>query len=237
MQNRIYSSQFMVVFSLTSTLILLVTNFANSSQTTVWINPTVKEIIYKEDHLPLLKILPSKKQIQDCDSLLATINSGVDLNETREQKEFNSYWKCLVRAILDHGVAPSKSRFNLSQAGKQIFQHLDLASVRSSLAPRRPNKHYYLRDFTFALKHISATSLSLSTTLKKEDGFYYNFKILATGDFLHDGMLDLLVAFNDDAILRTYNSFQILILSWSYNSKSIIAVDAVSFLQELEKKR
>ncbi|SFK42230.1 hypothetical protein SAMN04488082_12363 [Desulfomicrobium apsheronum] len=231
MPKQISSFQLLLVFSLSSVFVPILANFAHSSQTIVWANPTIKELIYKENCLPSLKIAPNEKPIHNCNSLVRAINSGVDLGETKERKEFNSYWKCLVRAVAERGIAAERSRFDLSKAGTQIFQRLDLASVRSSLAPRRPSTHYYLRDFIFASKQMNATSLTLDTAPPGEDGFYYNFEILATGDFLRDGMLDLLVTFTDDATLGTYHSVQVLILSWPYDKESITAVEAIQFLQ------
>jgi hypothetical protein len=143
-----------------------------------------------------------------------------------ENREFGAYAMCLASAVAKNGGAPSATRFNLDKPGPQILAHLDLASVRSSLAQRRPAVHYFLSDFRFSLIRVAPLSVELAT-----DSFRYCFDVLAAGDFRHSGSTELLVRFSDRAIEGTYDSTAILILTWPPDQDTIEAADAVDFLR------
>ncbi len=192
------------------------------------LNPSFKHYLSNIcERLPPLPGPPGSTQIGNCAELIAAIASGVDINERKERKEFGAYSMCIASAVVGTGAGASASRFDLHQAGKQIAAYLDLASVRSSLAPQRPATHYFLSNFQFKSIHVDPYSVKLAT-----DHFRYNFDVLAAGDFRHSGSRELLVRFTDRAIGGSYDSATILILSWPLEQDVIEATDAIDYLRD-----
>lgn len=175
---------------------------------------------------PALPAHQGTPSIRSCRDLLAALQAGTDLSAPRESLEFAAYSDCLAGAVAEGGRGAADSRFNLHQAGQQILTHLDLASVRSSLAPRRPGPHYFLTDFNFKSVQVQPHSVTLAS-----DAFLYRFMVLAAGDFRHTGAGELLVRFTDQATGGSYDSTAIFILGWRPDADTIEATDAVDYLR------
>ncbi len=58
-------------------------------------------------------------------------------------------------------ASPRESSLGAGDAGERIYRDLDLASLASSLAPRRPAQHYRLQDFKFDYVQIEPLSVVL----------------------------------------------------------------------------
>lgn len=181
--------------------------------------------------LPPLPRASGAAPIQNCNDLLAVLRQHADIDELREQPHFSAYMPCLVAAVIRHGKPPQFWSFDLDRAGIQIFSALDLNSVRSSLAPRRPSEHYRLADFKWSARRVEPHSLRLATP-----DFRYDIDVLAAGDFQGTGQAELLVRLKDQAFAGTYDATSILILSWPPGRAAIEATDAVEFLGKTPSK-
>jgi hypothetical protein len=165
--------------------------------------------------------------LRSCADLIDALRSSKDLGEVPELPRFNEYVDCLTVTLLAEGRGARDSSFDLHRAGETIYRDLDLASVRSSLAPRRPAEHYRLRDFKQASVEIGRLSVSLHL-----DGFSYEFKVLALGDFQHLGQTELLIRFTDRATQGgSYNRSSLLVVDVSPQSPAVVAVDAMDVLR------
>jgi hypothetical protein len=177
--------------------------------------------------LPSLPGNQGEPVIRSCTDLLAALRAGVNLGERMEFPQFNAYSNCLAEAVIAQGQGTSISRFDLSQTGRLILTRLDLANVPSSLAPRRPAKHYRLVDFKFSSQRVAPLELELG-----DDGFTYRFEVLAVGDFRHIGAEELLMRLIDRATDGgTYNRSSLFVLDWAPNNEAIIATDVLGLLR------
>lgn len=177
--------------------------------------------------VPALPVLPGAPPIGDCAQLIAVLRSNADLGERAEMPQFNAYALCIAAALAADARQPTgASRFDRNSAAAQIVAHLDLASVRSSLAPRRPAAHYTLSDFRFESTKLEPLSVELVG-----QGFRYRFDVLAMGDFSGAGGQQSLVKFTDRALGGTYDRSTILVLSWPTGQVSITATDGLDLLR------
>lgn len=177
--------------------------------------------------LPVQPANGAAPAITTCEQLLAFLRSGADPGERLESPAFNAYVDCLASAVIDAArPAPGPSRFDPGQAGRQIFDNLDLAHVASSLAPRRPAEHYRLRDFSFRSTRIEPLSVELLS-----EGFRYRVDVLAAGDFRRRGDAGLLVRLSEKALAGSYDRSTLWVLEWAPGGDRIDAFDALDLLR------
>ncbi len=85
-------------------------------------------------------------ELHSCDDLIAAIGAGKDLREITELPQFNACVDCMAVTLVAEDRGARDARFDVRHAGERISRDLDLASVASSLAPRRPAPHYRVTD-------------------------------------------------------------------------------------------
>ena len=176
--------------------------------------------------LPTVRDERSGLQLQSCGDLLEALRTGKDLGEIPERRAFTAYERCVRDALTSHGQGDRNGRLALARVGDQIYRDLDLATVRSSLAPRRPAEHYRLRDFKFDTVRVDALSVELT-----DGAFSYAVDVLAIGDFRHRGQAELLVRFTDRATRGgSYDRTTLLVLDIAPDSGTITATDALDVL-------
>jgi len=169
---------------------------------------------------------PRGVPITTCNELLTQLRSGFDLGEQRERREFAAWSNCLAGGVIAGARPSGRNTFDLQHAGQQILMRLDLATVPSSLAQRRPAEHYRLTDFQFSSSRIEPLSLELVS-----EAFRYNFVVLASADFRGTGSAALLVRFTQRASAGSYDSNTLLILESATKDEAIVATDAIEHLQ------
>ena len=147
-----------------------------------------------------------------CGDLVAALRAGKDLGEAAERPQFNAWADCVAVALIADARPAPDATFDATHAGARLYRDLDLASVASSLAPRRPAEHYRLQDFKFDV----VTVLPLHAQLQG-NGFIYTLDVLALGDFRHAGRSELLVRFTDHATNQG-----------SYDRRTILVIDAAA---------
>ena len=169
----------------------------------------------------------SRLVLRSCRDLLDALRAGKALGEIPERKEFGDYEWCIRDALASHGQGyEGGGRFDLEHGGDQIYRDLDLATVRSSLAPRRPAEHYRLRDFKFDTVRAGSLSLALA-----DGAFSYGVDVLTIGDFRHCGQAELLVRFTDRSVRGgSYDHTTLLVLDIAPDSGTITATDALDVL-------
>jgi hypothetical protein len=166
-------------------------------------------------------------ELHSCADLIAALRAAKDLGEVSESPQFNAYVDCLAVALIAEGRGTRDGSLDARHAGERIYRDLDLASVASSLAPRRPAEHYRLQDFKFD----SVQTQPLSVTLRG-NGFFYRFQVLALGDFRGLGKAELLVRFTDRATNQgTYDTQSVLVLDATSDAKGLQATDAIDVLK------
>lgn len=165
-------------------------------------------------------------ELRNCADLLDALRLSKDLGEIAERPQFNAYVDCLMPAMLAEGRGVRAAGLGLQGAGERLYRALDLATVPSSLAPRRPAAHYRLSDFSGGSVQIAPLSVDMQL-----DGFSYQFKVLAVGDFQHAGQTEWLVQFTDRATgAGSYHRRALLVIDASGSSGPVLAVDAMAVL-------
>ena len=165
--------------------------------------------------------------LHTCADLVAAARAGKDLGEAAERPQFNAYADCLAVALIADGRAAPDATFDARDAGERLYRHLDLASVASSLAQRKPSEHYRLQDFKFDVVRITPLQAQL-----QGDGFSYTLDVLALGDFRHLGRAELLVRFTDRATgPGSYDRRAILVIDAAPPSPALVATDAMDVLK------
>jgi hypothetical protein len=207
--NRNRLSQFSVwVPGNTNAKFLEAAHLANVDSGPIVLNKELERHLTSPNETVLPSISTGSTIIESCAGLLAALRSGADLSEATEHAEFASYSMCLAGAVTRCGAAPTGSRFSAEAVDRQIYEYMDLATVRSSLAPRRPSEHYRFSDFDFPSAQINPLSLTLSG-----QDFEYAIDVLASGDFCGQNG-NLLMRFTDRSTVGTYDNTSILILNW-----------------------
>jgi hypothetical protein len=177
--------------------------------------------------LPTIVNRAAGVELHSCADLVAALRAGKDLGEAAEQPPFNAYADCLAVALVADGRAAPDAAFDARSAGERLYRDLDLASVASSLAPRRPAEHYTLQDFKFDAVRIGPLQAQL-----QGNGFSYTLDVLALGDFRHVGRSELLVRFTDRATRAgTYDRRTVLVIDAAPRAPALVATDAIDVLK------
>ena len=166
-------------------------------------------------------------ELHSCADLLAALRAGKDLGEAAERPQFNAWADCLAVALIADARPAPDAAFDVHAAADRLYRDLDLASVASSLAPRKPAEHYRLRDFKFEVVDITPLRARL-----QGDGFAYTLDVLAVGDFRHLGRSELLVRFTDRATNQgSYDRRAVLVIDAGPQAPALVATDAMDVLK------
>jgi hypothetical protein len=180
--------------------------------------------------LPELTLTIDNKTIQvySCKEFISSIkgrNANVE-ETTFNMQIFAEYQPCIASSIIQQAKPTDKTFLNGSFADL-IINYLDLSSFPSSLGPRLEDDKQKLNAFQF--KDIKTTDHEVKIS---DNGWVYEFTLLAKGDFNSDGIGDLLIRFLDQADEGSYFSLQTLILERRSSDSKIKANNAVEVLKE-----
>ena len=128
----------------------------------------------------------------------------------------------LLIAALAAGAATAadvKSYFPERELGRFLVSNLDVASIRSSLGPRRtPEKR------TFASLGELATRVGEDLVEFDRADWFYSLRIIRRADINQDGIEDLEICFTDKARGASYDSQQALLVSRYSDSSLAVAL-------------
>ncbi|MBR7800517.1 hypothetical protein [Undibacterium fentianense] len=100
------------------------------------------------------------------------------------------------------------SHFVKKDVLEQIVTDFDLATIRSSLGPRRDQSHRTLHSFGFTKSTPTPNTLVL-----EDEGFIYQIQLLHRGDLNQDGVEDLALCLTEKAKQGTYHAQKPLLVS------------------------
>jgi hypothetical protein len=118
-------------------------------------------------------------------------------------------------------AAPVTSYFPRERLGELLARHFDLATIRSSLGPKRsPGAN------TFALLGITPSTTDNISAVFDTEIWYYSITVLRRGDINKDGIEDLELCFVDRVKQKYhgYNSQQALLVSRYTPDGNIVAL-------------
>jgi len=169
------------------------------------------KVFYEQNKEKLAQTLPSLlghgAPIAGCNDLFGYLIDGGSIAALTEQAAWVHYNGCLAVGLLDRSQPFQKARFPSDAIAANLYRHLDLRTMRSSLGPRLDDERFTLEALTDG--HIETTKRRI--VIENPD-WYYELKALAHGDFNNDQKEDLLVSFVDEAKGGTYRSSKLLLL-------------------------
>lgn len=131
--------------------------------------------------------------------------------------------------VVRSGKHAARTQFQNKDRIKDVHDHLDLTSFRSSIGPMHIAS---ISEYTSTIPStVSTTACSL---IIDNDDWSYRFDIVASGDFDNDSQEDLLAILRDRSKLGSYNATSILLLS-RHQRNIIIARDIPVSLRRQEK--
>jgi hypothetical protein len=166
-------------------------------------------------------------QVNNCQDFISSISKvSVTVEETTyNMHTYADYQPCMASWMLSRAQASKKSHFE-DQFANLIIAQLDLSSFPSSLGPRLEDSKQTLQAFNF--KDTATTDRSV---IVNDNGWTYEFTLLARGDFNADGAEDLLIRLLDQAGEASYFSMQTFILERSGSDAKITARNVINVLK------
>jgi len=125
----------------------------------------------------------------------------------------------LLSAGATHAADALESHFPEQDVARFLFDHFDIATMRSSLNPARRTEQR-----TFASVLPAPTTLTSDTFEVREPDWVRTVRVLDRGDFNRDGIEDLLVCFDDRAILGTYNASSLMLVTRYSDDARAVAI-------------
>ncbi|WP_058835139.1 hypothetical protein [Luteimonas abyssi] len=114
-----------------------------------------------------------------------------------------------------HAVDGATSYFPVHDVPRFLFDHLDVATFRSSLGPKRS-----LEQRTFAQISPPPTEVTDDAFEVREPDWLRRLTIVGRGDFNRDGIEDLVICLEDRALRGTYLASQRLLVT-RYDAASL----------------
>lgn len=126
----------------------------------------------------------------------------------------------LLSPALAHAQEGLESHIPTSDVPEFLFDHLDIATFRSSSGPKRDQG-----DRTLSSISPPPTTVTTDYIEVLEDDWVRRLTIVDRGDFNKDGIEDLAVCFDDRAIGGTYRSTQLLLVTRYTASSPAVALN------------
>ena len=159
------------------------------------------------------------KTVENCNDLIRYFKEGYVLTEGINNMQVASeYQVCFQLDYLNNAVAAKKS-YLPDPYTNLIIEQLDLQTIRSSLKQKMDDKPQTIKDLSF----LKPEKKSNTVTVDNSDWFY-QFNILAKGDFNNDGNEDLLIDFFDQAKKGNYFSHSTYILTKNMSDKYLSVI-------------
>ena len=177
--------------------------------------------------LPALALTGESKtvEITNCQDFVNNISQYSVEETTHNMHVYADFQVCVISWLLDYAKAASKG-FVESDFSNTVIDELDLTSFGSSLGQRLDDNKQTLSAFNFS--NITQTTDKVTIN---DEGWIYEFTLLARGDFNGDGIEDLLVRFLDQSGDASYFSLQILVMEKVSKDSKVTATDAVKLIK------
>ncbi len=164
-------------------------------------------------------------EVTNCQDFVNNISQYSVEETTQNMQVFADYQQCVVSWLTDR-AKPANHNFIISDFSTVVMDELDLSGFRSSLGPRLEENKVTLSAFSFSNVTQYTDKVSIN-----DEGWTYEFTLLARGDFSSDGNEDLLVRFLDQSGDSSYFSLQTLLLVKIGIDSKLTAMDAVRLIK------
>jgi len=198
----------------------------NSNLPVIIINSDLKQsleqqnIIFSKERTEIsLEKIGDTIQVSNCNFLNKALSQGYRLSEAVINQQIASEYQICYQLKYIKVAQPSTKTYFSKPYDSLLIYNLNLQTLTSSLKQQLSRGPQTLN--TLNLKNIKYGQNSIKIDSEE---WYYHIKILAQGDFNHDGLEDLLVEFIDQAIQGNYFSHSTLILERKTSSSYINAL-------------
>jgi len=159
------------------------------------------------------------KKIETCTDLIRFIEQGFTITEGVNNMQIASeYQLCFQLSYLNNAVAAKKSYLPKPYINL-IIEQLDLQTISSSLKQKMDDKPQTIKVLSFLTPEKKNNSVIVDNS-----EWFFQFNILAKGDFNNDGNEDLLVDFIDQAKKGNYFAHTTYILTKKMSDKYLSVV-------------
>lgn len=162
--------------------------------------------------------------VESCFDYLSNI-AKFNVVETDENMHVLLYYLPCISAELQKNANDSKESLFDGVLENVIFNELDLTSFRSSLRRKVDDTTNTFNFLKYEYSHADNR-----VTIKREN-WQYNFILLGHGDYDADGFEDLIFLFVDEALLSSYYSSSLLVLSKNNSDRQWKADDAYKLIK------
>ena len=160
------------------------------------------------------------KTVENCNDLIRYFKEGYVLTEGINNMQVASeYQLCFQLNYLNNAVAAKKS-YLPEPYTNLIIEQLDLQTIRSSLKQKMEDKPQTIKDLPFLNPKNKANKVTVDNP-----EWFYQFNILAKGDFNNDGNEDLLIDFIDQAKNGNYFAHSTYVLTKKMSDKYLSVVN------------
>ena len=160
------------------------------------------------------------KKVETCTDLMRFTEQGFTVAEGINNMQVASeYQVCFQLNFLKNAVA-AKESYLPEPYTNLIIEQLDLQTIRSSLKQKMEDKPQTINDLHF----LNPKKKDNVVTVDNPEWFY-QFNILAKGDFNNDGNEDLLIDFIDQAKNGNYFAHSTYVLTKKMSDKYLSVVN------------
>jgi len=177
-----------------------------------------KTTILKRNTLKLEKY-GIMKSVKTCRELLELLNDGFSISEeVNNMRVASEYQICTQVESLQHAVA-AKISYLPKPYTTQITDSLDLQSIRSSFVQKLGDTAQSINSTDFLIPKTKGNSVEIDN-----NNWFYQFNVLATGDFNNDGKEDLMIEFIEQAKKGNYYSHSTYFLTREVTNKYLTVI-------------
>jgi len=161
----------------------------------------------------------STKTVETCLAFIASLKNGFVISEeVNNMRKASEYQICIQVDNLRNAVAATKSYLPKTYS-TLITDNLDLQVIRSSLIQKLGDTSQSIKDTSFLVPETKGDSVIIDN-----ENWFYQFNILASGDFNNDGKEDLMIEFIDRAKNGNYYSHSTYLLTRNMSDKYLTVI-------------
>ncbi len=154
------------------------------------------------------------KSIKTCNELIKYSKEGFTLSEGINNMRIGSEYQVCYQIEKLRNAVTVKESYLPKPYSTLLIESLDLQTIRSSLKQKLGDTSQTIKDTPFLKAKVKGDGVIIDT-----EDWFYQFNVLAKGDFNGDGKEDLMIEFVDQAKNGNYFSHETLIVTRNVSDK------------------
>jgi len=161
----------------------------------------------------------STKTVETCLDFIDSFKDGFVISEeVNNMRKASEYQICIQVDNLRNAVA-AKESYLPKPYSTLIIANLDLQAIRSSLIQKLGDTAQSIKDTSFLVPETKGDSVIIDN-----ENWFYQFNLLASGDFNNDGKEDLMIEFIDRSKTGNYYSHSTYLLTRNMSDKYLTVI-------------